>query len=133
MQRYFDIPVLFFNPNAVGNLFETTNRSDKKYNSGGQLIESKTAFYTYDEEGFLTQKKGKNGDLRHYQWNAAGMLAKVTLPDKTTVTFNYDALGRRIEKRYKKTITKWLWDSNKPLHEWKEFDFKESIPDNLIT
>ena len=81
------------NPNAVGNLFETTTRSDKKYNSGGQLIESKTAFYTYDEEGFLTQKKGKNGELRHYQWNAAGMLAKVTLPDKTTLTFTYDALA----------------------------------------
>ena len=58
---------------------------------------------------------------------------KLPLPDKTAVTFTYDTLGRRTEKRYKKTITKWVWDGNNPLHEWKEFDFKETTPDDLIT
>jgi len=48
------------------------------------------------------------------------MLAKVTRPDKNQITFGYDALGRRIWKRFYNTITKWIWDGNKPLHEWKE-------------
>jgi RHS repeat-associated protein len=121
------------NPNAVGNLFETKDRRDRKYDKGGKLLESKTAFYSYDEEGNLTEKKGKNGEIWKYEWNAAGMLQKVTRPDKAEVRFKYDALGRRIEKRYKKTITKWVWDGNKPLHEWKEFEAKESSADELIT
>jgi RHS repeat-associated protein len=46
------------------------------------------------------------------------MLSKVTRPDQLTVTFGYDALGRRLWKRLGNTITKWVWDGNKPLHEW---------------
>jgi hypothetical protein len=69
------------------------------------------------------------------------MLEKVIRPDKTEVFFKYDALGRRIEKQYKKTITKWVWDGNKPLHEWKEFDAapeavengNKNFADSLIT
>ena len=121
------------NPDTTGNLYETENRRDRKYGAGSNLIESKNGGYKQDEEGNLIEKKLPNGDVWHYQWNAAGMLAKVTLPDKTAVTFTYDTLGRRTEKRYKKTITKWVWDGNKPLHEWKEFDFKETTPDDLIT
>ncbi|MBL0053053.1 MAG: RHS repeat protein [Bacteroidetes bacterium] len=48
------------------------------------------------------------------------MLIKVTRPDKDEVTFTYDALGRRLSKRYKNTVTKFIWDGNVPLHEWKE-------------
>jgi len=48
------------------------------------------------------------------------MLGSVTRPDGDIVSFSYDALGRRLSKRYKNTITKWFWDGNKPLHEWKE-------------
>lgn len=48
------------------------------------------------------------------------MLQAVTRPDGDIVSFTYDALGRRLSKQYKSTVTKWLWDGNKPLHEWKE-------------
>ena len=51
------------------------------------------------------------------------MLHSVTRPDGDIVSFSYDALGRRLSKKYKNTITKWIWDGNKPLHEWKE-DFR---------
>ena len=61
------------------------------------------------------------------------MLQRVVRPDKAEVHFKYDALGRRLEKQYKKTITKFVWDGNKPLHEWKEFDAKEATADELIT
>ncbi|WP_452231756.1 hypothetical protein [Lacinutrix sp. MEBiC02595] len=48
------------------------------------------------------------------------MLQTVTRPDKLQVHFTYDALGRRLSKTFKSTTTKWLWDGNVPLHEWKE-------------
>jgi RHS repeat-associated protein len=34
------------------------------------------------------------------------------------VTFAYDALGRRVAKRYRGQTTRWLWDGDNPLHEW---------------
>ena len=121
------------NPDAIGNLFETKERKDRKYSPGGKLLESKNAFFSYDEEGFLIEKKEKNGAVWKYEWNAAGMLQRVIRPDKEEVHFKYDALGRRIEKQYKKTITKFVWDGDKPLHEWKEFNTRDSTADELIT
>ncbi|WP_232125585.1 RHS repeat-associated core domain-containing protein [Tenacibaculum finnmarkense] len=48
------------------------------------------------------------------------MLQTVTRPDGIKVHFTYDALGRRLTKKFKNTTTRWLWDGNVPLHEWKE-------------
>ena len=48
------------------------------------------------------------------------MLQTIIRPDKEKVHFTYDALGRRLSKTFKNTTTKWLWDGNVPLHEWKE-------------
>ncbi|MCG8857627.1 type IV secretion protein Rhs, partial [Tenacibaculum finnmarkense] len=83
--------------------------------------------YVYDDDGFLTEKyKGSSGWLGtktnrwKYNWNAQGMLQTVTRPDGNKVHFTYDALGRRLTKTFKNTTTKWLWDGNTPLHEWKE-------------
>lgn len=121
------------NPDAVGNLFETTERKDRKYTPGGKLIESKTAFYLYDEQGFLIEKKERNGNVWKYEWNVAGFLQRAILPDKSEVNFKYDPLGRRIEKIYKKTTTKYVWDDDKLLHEWKELDAKDATPEEIIT
>ena len=41
-------------------------------------------------------------------------------PDAAEVSFKYDALGRRIEKSFHSHKTRWVWDGNVPLHEWKE-------------
>ena len=55
-----------------------------------------------------------------YDWNANGFLTKVTRPDGREVTFAYDPLGRRIRKQYGRKVTRWVWDGNVPLHEWRE-------------
>ena len=61
------------------------------------------------------------------------MLAKVTRPDHRTVTFKYDALGRRIEKCFNNTTTRWIWDGNVPLHEWKEIHSEENATMQPVT
>ncbi|HKO94990.1 MAG TPA: RHS repeat-associated core domain-containing protein, partial [Polyangiaceae bacterium] len=48
------------------------------------------------------------------------MLAKVTRPDGSEVSFGYDSLGRRVRKTYRGQTTRWVWDGNVPLHEWVE-------------
>jgi RHS repeat-associated protein len=113
-------------PDAVGNLFKTADRRDRKYGPAGQLLESLSKAgitrYTYDPEGNLVLKTLPDGSQWKYEWDAAGMLAKVLRPDGNEVTFGYDALGRRVWKKYQGKTTKWIWDGNVPVHEWVELD-----------
>ncbi len=110
-------------PDAVGNLFRTRDRSDRKYGRAGELLESRgpdgLTRYFYDSEGRLAGKQTPEGDWS-FSWNAAGMLQQVRRPDGETIAFEYDALGRRIKKSGCGRITRWMWDGNVVLHEFKE-------------
>ncbi len=117
---YPDGEVQLRNPDAVGNLFKTIDRKDREYGKGGQLKKANGWSYGYDEEGNLIKKEHVGGDVWKYEWNDAGMLMKVIRPDNEEVSFSYDALGRRLSKQFKNTITKFVWDGNVLLHEWKE-------------
>ena len=59
-----------------------------------------------------------------YTWLPNGILGSVTRPDGKTVTFKYDALGRRIEKSFNGRVHRYLWDGDVVLHEW-EYDETE--------
>ncbi|WP_116127012.1 DUF6531 domain-containing protein [Lewinella sp. IMCC34183] len=107
-------------PDAVGNLFRTANRGDRKYGPAGQLLEADGTQFRYDPEGNLIEKIRPDGDRWTYAWNAAGMLARLRRPDGRVVTFTYDPLGRRIAKQYGRHTTRWVWDGNVMLHEWRE-------------
>ncbi|UOQ51736.1 DUF6531 domain-containing protein [Hymenobacter cellulosivorans] len=109
-------------PDAVGNLFRTAERTDRRYGKGGQLREAHGIRYKYDAEGNLIRKTRPNGQKWRYAWDGAGQLTSVTRPDGYAVTFSYDALGRRISKRYRGKVTRWVWDGDKPLHEWSELE-----------
>ncbi|ANH81768.1 hypothetical protein A8C56_12945 [Niabella ginsenosidivorans] len=65
-----------------------------------------------------------------YEWAGNGLLRKVINPGGKEIEFFYDPLGRRIAKiAYDKNarfyeentgvVTRWVWDGNVPLHEWK--------------
>ncbi|GAA3508857.1 DUF6531 domain-containing protein [Aquimarina addita] len=112
---------------SVGNLYKNEEKNDRIYSIGGRLEKKGSWLYIYNEEGFLVEKYKSSGSLLkdrkdywQYAWNQEGMLEQVIRPDGHKVTFTYDALGRRLSKTFKNTITKWLWDGNIPLHEWKE-------------
>ncbi len=107
-------------PDALGNLFKTKLRTDRRYGSAGQLLEAEGAHFEYDIEGNLIRKTEANGNLWRYDWNAAGFLAHVLRPDGTFVSFTYDALGRRLSKTHLDKTTCWIWNGNVPLHEWEE-------------
>ncbi|WCC41205.1 DUF6531 domain-containing protein (plasmid) [Tenacibaculum finnmarkense] len=116
---------------AVGNLYDTKDHSNREYSTWDTRLTKKGSWhYVYDNDGFLIEKyKGSSGwfgtktNRWKYNWNAQGMLQTVTRPDGIKVHFTYDALGRRLTKTFKSTTTKWLWDGNVPLHEWKENQF----------
>lgn len=116
-------------PDAVGNLYETADRSDRKYESGGKLIKDARWHYYYDALGNLKLKSpfARHGEnpSKHwahgcysYVWQANGMLKNIVCPNGTKVNFEYDALGRRTAKYTSKKTTRYLWDGNVLLHEW---------------
>ena len=117
-------------PDAVGNLFRTAARGDRKYGPAGQLLEARkpdgsTTRYDYDAEGNLVSKVESDAGgvvvgTWTYAWNGAGMLSAVERPDGETVRFAYDALGRRLSKTFGVSVTRWIWDGHVPLHEWVE-------------
>jgi len=65
-----------------------------------------------------------------YEWHANGMLSGVRTPDGKTVTFGYDALGRRVSKTVGSGVHRFGWDGNVVLHEW---DIKEADRPKLVT
>jgi RHS repeat-associated protein len=99
--------------------YKTKEQTDRQYGAGGRLLQSGATKYSYDEEGNLVRKTSAQGNDWIYEWAGNGMLKKVTRPDGKEVGFEYDALGRRTAKIYHGTITRWVWDGNTPLHEWK--------------
>jgi RHS repeat-associated protein len=108
------------NPDLVGNLYRSDFRKDRVYSTGGRLEKDGKWQYQYDEEGNLIERKAIQGETWKYIWNDAGLLAKVVKPDDTVIEFGYDAFRRRVFKKFKNTITRFFWDGNVPLHEWKE-------------
>lgn len=122
--RYSDGTVDLRMPDAIGNLFRSSSRDDRRYGPAGQLMAARTAHgwveYKYDTEGNLTEKIEPTGRQWLYEWNAAGRLVKTIRPDGSEVVFQYDALGRRVSKRFRGQTTSWVWDGDNPLHEWVE-------------
>ncbi|RZJ94144.1 MAG: RHS repeat protein, partial [Hymenobacter sp.] len=107
---------------AVGNLFRTPALNDRTYNAGGQLRTANGTHYHYDAEGNLLRKTAATGQQWQYSWDGAGQLVRVRLPNGYQVTFTYDALGRRVAKRYRGRVSRWVWASDVPLHEWQELE-----------
>jgi RHS repeat-associated protein len=112
-------------PDAVGNLFRTTDRSDREYGPAGQVLralddQGRWVTYDYDPEGSLTAKTADDGEHWEYRWHADGNMASVLRPDGTQVAFTYDALSRRVTKAYRGQTTHWVWDGDVILHEWVE-------------
>ena len=146
-ERGGEVERLYRVSDRMGNLFETRERDDRRYDAGGRLAEDREHFYHYDCEGNLVFKEFKEMALRggivapinkerletelgirfrafgtgwRYDWQSDGMLARVVRPDGKEVSFAYDALGRRIRKSFAGTTTQFVWDGNVPLHEWTE-------------
>jgi RHS repeat-associated protein len=114
-------------PDALGRLFRTSDRSEREYGLAGELLRARNEGtserrYVYDDDGNLIEKHEDEGLVWRYRWSGSGRLIAVERPDGQRVEFEYDALGRRIRKRFAGRTTCWLWDAQRPLHEWVEVD-----------
>ena len=112
---------------SLGNLYPDPDCKIRRFLKGGGMEQDGKWHCEYDKDGNLTERyigtgRWLDGKKEHwkYRWNADGSLAKVVRPDGEEVTFEYDALGRRLSKSFGTTVTRWVWNGNVPLHQWKQ-------------
>jgi len=112
--------MLWRNPGPRGELHRSHNPRERSYGKGGMLLRAGAMTYGYDEQGNLESKELPDGRKWSYAWSGPGRLKSVKSPDGKKVEFEYDALGRRIRKTSETGTTRWLWNGNVPVHEWRE-------------
>ena len=89
------------------------------------ITDDQTYTYTYDDNGNLTQKTHKTTKATMtFDWDIENRLIQVTkhetekaLPSET-ITYAYDALGRRIEKNINGNIKRYVYDNEDILMEF---------------
>lgn len=52
--------------------------------------------------------------------DSATVLSIPTAMHLQEVGFTYDALGRLLSKTFGTTVTRWVWNGNVPLHQWRQ-------------
>ncbi len=83
----------------IGNRLTSPHKETSSYDAANRLTQDTTSAYAYDANGNLIEKRSlKDGRVTTYTYDAEDRLIRVVTP-KAEVTFQYDPLGRRIEKR----------------------------------
>ncbi|MEA3306710.1 MAG: RHS repeat-associated core domain-containing protein [Elusimicrobiota bacterium] len=87
----------------AGNRWADRNEWKYKYNSANQLIKTSKLAYSYDMNGNLLQVTSDKSPVTSYKYNSENQLIEVNVSPTnhyplTTISFSYDALGRRISK-----------------------------------
>lgn len=77
--------------------------------AANRIAQFGSATYTLDLEGQTTSKTDEQGTT-NYQWDARGRLKQASLPSSQSVSYGYDALGRRSSRTAGGVTTSFLYD-----------------------
>lgn len=83
--------------NGAGNRTASQLSANYSYQRFNRLMQTAFATYSYDANGNLTSKTDAAGTTQ-YVWDFENRLRQVSLPNGLTVSYKYDALGRRIQR-----------------------------------
>ena len=82
---------------SVGNRTSSHLSTSYAYQHFNRLIGTSSVNYTYDANGNLTSKTDASGTWT-YSWDFENRLKQVVKPGGVSVSYKYDALGRRIQR-----------------------------------
>jgi RHS repeat-associated protein len=82
---------------GVGNRTASQISSSYSYQPFNRVVAIGSNSYSYDNNGNLISKTDGSGTWA-YAWDYENRLKQVTRPDSTTISYKYDALGRRIQR-----------------------------------
>ncbi len=108
------LPQETFTYDAVGNRLQSIQNGAAAFNTGNQLLEDAQFTYQYDANGNRTRKTAKaDGAVTTYTYDAENQLTQVVASTGLTVSYTYDALGRRLTKTVhhgSTTVTQYVYD-----------------------
>lgn len=82
---------------AVGNRTSSHLSSSYGYQQFNRLLNTNSASYLYDNNGNLTSRSDSGGTTQ-FVWDFENRLNSVVTPSAGSVTYKFDALGRRIQR-----------------------------------
>ena len=92
--------------NALGTFVYT-------YDAAGRLLSDGKFNFTYDAEGNLITKVDRStAATTTYSYNARHQLLGVQLPNRSTTTYQYDPLGRRVAISANGVVTRYAYDGD---------------------
>jgi RHS repeat-associated protein len=95
----------------AGNLKESPRSSDFTYDAADQIADDGVHTYEFDLNGNLAKRIDKaSGGTTAFTYDAANRLVRVAIPDGRSVSFRYDAFGRRVEKSFAGEIRRYVYD-----------------------
>ena len=106
-----------YNLDALGNWTSKTTDSvteNRTHNNMNELVSMDGAPLTYDDNGNLTDDGTKT-----YEYDYENRLVRVTRTSDSAILgeYNYDALGRRVEKQASGATTTYYYDENRVIEE----------------
>jgi len=115
-QSVEDLRYTFTNDDEIASItsnFSTTQLASAKNvspaNAMNRITQYGTASFNFNAEGETTSKIDSQGTTG-YNWDSRGRLSSVTLPNGQTVSYTYDALGRRSGRTAGGVTTNFLYD-----------------------
>jgi YD repeat-containing protein len=94
----------------VGNRTASYQGSSYSYQTFNRLITANGSSFSYDGNGNLTSKTDASGTWT-YTWDYENRLKQASLSGGVTVSYSYDALGRRIQRTSSASgTTKFVYD-----------------------
>jgi RHS repeat-associated protein len=82
---------------AVGNRTTSHLSASHGYQPFNKLVSTSTGTYSYDNNGNMLTKTDSTGTWA-YTWDYENRLTQATRQDGVTVSYKYDALGRRVQR-----------------------------------
>jgi RHS repeat-associated protein len=107
------------NRTKIGGSFARTGVpqgiASANYNAANQQLALADKTMTYNNNGNLTSLTTPNGTT-NYTWNVKNQLVGISGPG-VTASFEYDPLGRRVNKAINSNVTEFLYDGVNPVQE----------------
>lgn len=93
---YTGTPAESYAYDSVGNRTSSQRSASYSYQPFNRMTATSTASYLYDNNGKMTSKNDPSGTTQ-FAWDFENRLTQVVTPSAGSVTYKYDALGRRIQ------------------------------------
>ena len=118
---FADNPAEHYTYDASGNRREAGLEGSFEYDAANRLVRDPEFSYAYDASGNLIRKtETATSAMTQFAYDAENRLTGVSLADGRTISYAYDAFGRRVVKSAEGVVTQYVYESDEELAEFED-------------